>query len=242
MNFKRTIRTLGAVITLSTALALSSSFEVNAQQFETSWTPLAPEGFNESLAARLAEARSHIVTDYEDISAFSSIVVWVNPIADQYFRSRFPATWGSEMTRAITEAGRLFRSRFSLTLANATPGAWTSPNTRNGSDLLNHAWQRYGRGGQQLMVAFTGRTNLFWNAANPNFFIGGLGFVGAPGSLVMHQGFFSDAAVTRHEIGHNYGLPDRPSNVRCFMNNPYIFFEEMCASCDAIFRQNLRLF
>ena len=186
-----------------------------------SGVPLAPEGWNESAAAKLLYGSG----EPDAITVSSSILVSVHTPCDQDWRDTYPDSWMWEASRAIEEADELMIEKFSIDLRVTRQSLWeTDTTTGDGSNLLEEAWEDQGLRSCQLMIAFTGKS----------FPYGGWGQVDGAGTLIIDQGYPANASVVRHEVGHNYGCPDQYTLENppvCFMNDCYNEFNSICTSC-----------
>jgi len=235
---------LCAIMVFSSTHVLANSGSEYVNTISTHYSPPPPPGWSNDDITKLLWSLTPEDVFCQGISAFGSVIVGVNSLGDQYWRNLHPTTWMWEAARTVTAAGEFFRTEFSINLSNRRQTYWTSPNTLNGTTLINHAWNTHGTGGHQMMVAFTGRQNVFWHDGDTRE-VGGLGFTDRAGSLVVNFWHEANIAITRHEIGHNYGLSDHRNadgsvneTIRCFMGNPFSWVDSMCTSCHRTVNNN----
>lgn len=231
------------------AMMVFSSFTVMAQSVAGSLS--VPQEWNDSAQARLLMERFERDRGRprerdertRALSAFSTVRVNVHVVVDQHWVTRHGNTYRWEALDSIFDGGDFYWQHYGIDIrGNSAISRWTSPDSDNASLLLLNAMNNHGLGGSgnRLMAAFTGRDTLIHGGG----VVDGLAQEGRWGFIIRERGWRINNATVRHEIGHNYGLPDHPRSgtIRCFMRHPTDNFDNICNNCNNWMTRNRNRF
>lgn len=164
----------------------------------------------------------------------SIIVVDVCCPCDEEWQAK--SNWTTAASSAVENADDSLYEEFNIDLDVKVYRRWDSNDSYTSmNDLISEAKLEHGKGGYDMMIAFSDQGNF-----------SGIAHVGTPYCLVFDNGSTNNKKICQHEVGHCYGCShSNGHSAACIMNDTsafYSYFDMWCSSHSTIMTNNYDLY